>query len=280
MKAKVLQFEQTAKAESGVYARGTSGSCAGCHATEGYHQWNEVGDFTAISGVADPTPLECRACHEIHVTNTIEDYKLRGTEPFALLGMFTNNDVADMNKGNQCGKCHQARPRTYGIEIDNPGTITTGSHWGPHYGTQTNLWLGKGGFEVGGGFDAVTNRHNIGLYADACVTCHVGENANHTFAAQSSTCESCHSDVEATLDEGQNKRKALMLELAELLEAEGLLHRENADDWGEAVSGVETSHNKAGALYNYLLVKYDGSYGVHNPAYTTKLLENSINVFK
>jgi hypothetical protein len=278
LKAKILQYENSMHFMGTSYARGSSSSCAPCHGHEGYVQWAE-GGMESVTGHDYATKTACRTCHEIHTTYTYDDYALKNTGAYNLIGDHTGNMAVDMGKGNQCGKCHQTRARGYGLVVDGSGEVEiNSSHWGPHHGPQTNMLLGSGGFEVGGEYDS-GHPHNGGGVADGCVSCHLGTEQNHTFAAAESSCEGCHG-ADFAFDGFQEGIYAKLMTLEEHLVNEGLLAVEHEGEMGHPVSGQMTTNNKAGALFNYFLVYEDGSLGVHNPDYIEELLDNSIAVFE
>lgn len=283
LKAKMMQYEGSMHYTGTSYARSTSASCAPCHSNEGYHNWIESDWATASTkGISEPTPPACRTCHNIHENYSIEDYTLKGTEKFNLIGDMTDNAEVDFGKGNQCAKCHQSRSYNYGLNPATPDTEfkITSTHWGPHHGPQSNTVAGKGGYNVGDAADYSKTSHSHGLgISDGCVSCHAST-ANHTFAAVLNSCKDCHSDI-TTFDYAglQTEIKALIAELEEKLVAEGLLLVEHEGEMGHPIANTTTTNVKAGALFNYFLTYEDGSFGVHNPKYIKTLLENSIAVF-
>jgi hypothetical protein len=279
LKAKMMQYENSSHYMGTSFARASSASCAACHSNEGFNKLIAEG-ADAVEGVAEPTPVACRTCHEIHETYTISDYALKGTADFNLVGDQTNNATVDMGKGNLCGKCHQTRDRGYGIVVDSPSTDSiniSSSHWGPHYGAQTNILVGKGGVEIGDGF--VSEHSHASLSPDGCVSCHANT-GDHTFKANIDACQKCHANAEDFAYRGfQESIKTLIAELEGKLVAAGLLEVEHEGEKGHPIAGVKATHNQAGALFNYFLIYDDGSKGLHNPPYAKKLLENSIAVF-
>lgn len=278
LKAKIMQYEESMHYMGGAYSyAGGRGGCTGCHAHEGYEQWETTayGDWTAPDY---PTKIACRTCHEIHETYTIDDYALKNAGAFNLQALFADNYEVDMGKGNQCGKCHQARPRTYNIAPGSDEQVEIGPHWGPHYGTQTNIAFGKGGYEIGEGYE--TNIHTHASGADGCVTCHVSE-GNHNFEPELSACVACHSSAES-FNHGdlQTEIAGLLSQLETHLVDAGVLEVEHEGEKGHPIEGITIPNAHAGAMYNYLMIYDDGSLGLHNPKYVRTLLQNSIAVFE
>lgn len=271
--AKILQYKQSGHYTGSAYARGTSGGCAQCHATSGFQQWTSGEEVT---GTPDPTPPGCRACHNIHETYSEDDYGLRTTAAVTLMGDLTEGGTFDKGTGNLCAHCHQSRERGYGLEVNGAGNVTiSSSHWGPHLGTQANVYIGNGGFEVPGSESYGNSPHTNGI-ANSCVDCHLVD-ANHTFGPNDDACVTCHGE-DFDYSDFTGEIETLIEELAMHLVDAGVLEGEEGEY--HPVSGAETTHNIAGALFNYFIVVNDGSHGVHNPKYVKALLQNSIEVFE
>ena len=106
---------------------------------------------------------------------------------------------------------------------------------------------------------------------DTCVSCHLGDTATHSFEPAVEACQACHSgaedfDINGLQTEVQADLDALEAELI----ARGLLDEEGHP-------AVETvPEGEATALWNWIYIEHeDGSLGVHNPAYTRALIEES-----
>ena len=252
-----------------AYLRGTSANCAGCHSGGGFSAMVAAGlnPGTVEAGDPNPTRQDCRACHQIHVSYTSADWALETTAPVKL---FAFEDVTfDGGKGNLCANCHQPR-RDFPEAVD--GMITgISSHWGPHHGPQSAMLLGIGGAGVQNGSAA-----HYRLVRDTCVTCHVGDAANHTFEPSVTACQACHTDAEDfDIDGVQTEVQAMIDELGEALVAAGVLD-ENSEDGHPTVT--EAPENVAIALYNWIYVAHeDKSKGVHNPNYTKALLQAGLD---
>ena len=220
LKAKIVQYQTSKHYTGGAYVRGSSASCAPCHATEGFRQ---VVAGEEVTGHDAPTPVGCRTCHAIHSTYTTDDFAVITTDPVTLVGDFTDGEVFDKGKGNLCVNCHQSRTRNYGLIVDSDDeTEINSSHYGPHYGTPGNVLYGVGLYEVSGSmaYPAPASGH-YAMIADACVTCHMVGTA-HTFEPNEDACESCHGgDFDWSTQ--HDEIEGLFNELADLLVAEGLL---------------------------------------------------------
>ena len=263
--SKSVQSAETVHQTGGSYVRGSSTSCTACHSSEGFTEMVATGigieDFEEAT--PNPSPPNCRTCHQIHTTYTAADWALTTTAPVTLLA---SGETFDSGKGNLCATCHQPRRE---MVVEDGIVNVSSTHWGPHHGPQSAMLLGIGGYGASGSPSA-----HYRLVEDGCPVCHLA-NDSHTLAASTVACQSCHADAE-NFDIGglQTEVEALIIELEELLEAKGLYHD------GHPVVG-KYPEAEAGALWNYItIVVEDGSKGVHNPTYTKALLQAAIDALK
>lgn len=259
---KVVAWEDSNHGMNESFARGTSPSCAGCHSGSAFSEMVAAGlhPGSVESGDPDPTRQDCRACHQIHESFTAEDWALETTDPVELYAF--EGSTYDGGKGNLCAVCHQARR---GIDEAVDGQIEiTSTHWGPHHGPQSAMLLGL----AGAGAEGSPSAH-YQMIEDTCVSCHLSD---HSFEASLDSCQECHSGAESFDINGlQTEVQAQLDELEEALIAQGLLDEEGHP----AVETVPAE--EAEALWNWIYIAHeDKSLGVHNPAYTTALLEASL----
>jgi hypothetical protein len=256
---------------SADYAGGR-GSCTACHSGASFSAMVAAGQKpNEYRTVVDITRQDCRACHQIHTSYTVADWALETTAPVNLYAF--GELMFDGGKGNLCANCHQPR-RQIAAPDPNDNIRVTSTHWGPHHGPQSAMLLGTGG---AGDVAGVPSFH-YRLTTDTCVTCHIGEDADHSFEAVSSSCDVCHAP-EDDIDGASAAVDALIAQLGDLLIAQGLLAEEVED--GEVVGyhpvvGTYPAA-QAQALWNYILIAIeDSSSGAHNPPYTKALLDASI----
>jgi mono/diheme cytochrome c family protein len=256
-------------------------SCAICHTSEGFTERNEAGTMEIAAAVESPTPINCRTCHEIHTTYTEADFALVVDKPVTLK---LTGDTIDLGAANLCVSCHQPR-WSYDIPEAGGGDYeVTSKRFGPHHGPQSTMLLGLAGY---GEFKGSSVHSAV---PDGCVTCHMADaygkqSGDHTWAMSYeyheeevpnlAGCMMCHGDIESFDRNGlQTEVEELMAEAKALLVAQGLLAE---DDY--AITGTYTSE-QAGALWNYRTVLEDRSKGVHNPQFTKKLLETTIDALE
>lgn len=253
-----------------AFVRGASASCVGCHSGGGFSAMIAAGGSPDAQESGDPNPTrqDCRACHAVHETYTTADWALETTDAVTL---YAFEDLTfDGGTGNLCANCHQ--PRRTIAEPSADGTIeVTSVHWGPHHGPQSAMLLGAGG---GGDVTGAPMAHALDV-PDTCVTCHLGETADHTFGVSVDACLVCHSSAEDFDLGGVQTEVAEKLELIrDELVAKGMLVEEDGEY--HPVVGVYPAA-EAQALWNWIFIELeDSSLGIHNPKYTLDLLDASL----
>lgn len=283
VKARQVQWEASVHATGGNFERNGT-DCAYCHTSEGFIEGPmAAGSLEVAMAPENPSPQNCRTCHEIHETYTSADWALTTTSPVTLL---TTGDTYDQGKSNLCASCHQ--PRQYDWPIPKVGggdvEITT-SRYGPHYGPQSSMLLGVGGYG-----EYTGSKVHYDYVSNGCVDCHMADAygaqaGGHTMKMgyeyhdalrpNLAACESCHSDIESFDRNGvQSEVAALDAQLEALLIANGLI-----TESGSVVTQTVSSA-QAGAIYNWKWVHGDGSNGIHNPAYTKFLLQTAIDALE
>lgn len=265
--SKQAQFGRVSLHGTGeAYVRGESASCAGCHGSEGAKARIEAGlppHDPSVEGITNVSPYNCRTCHQIHTTYTLADFTLTGNEQPAPMEM--TGGTYDGGAGNLCANCHQIRnelPVAAGGNID----LGTNTRFGTHYGVESQMLLGVGGLGVEGNPSA-----HYGMVEDTCVGCHMGEELSHTYEPEVERCQACHADAEDFNINGvQTEIEEKLTEVHDKLVASGIMN-----DEGRSIPGVYPE-GVASAMWNYKLVEYDQSKGVHNSAFARALLEAAL----
>jgi hypothetical protein len=279
LEGKIYTWEGSRHGTAGLAWEEEAGNqaCAGCHEGSSFSDRMTAGqtfaDYAAAKDVTlpDPTPITCRACHTIHSTYTKDDFALRSVAPVA---MVISQQTFDKGMGNLCVNCHQARRYMANFPAKDdagnviPGKVDVTVRFNPHLSGQSDMMLGVGG---GGDVKGSPAAHYT-MTTDACVTCHLGDSANHTFDAQVSACVACHADakdfdINGKVTEMQGKYDALKAALT----AAGQL---DADGAPVAAKGVAEAD--AFPLWVYGYITEDGSMGVHNPKYASDLLDAAL----
>jgi nitrate/TMAO reductase-like tetraheme cytochrome c subunit len=300
---KVIQpatFALTPK--NGSLLRGTT-YCKNCHTDDGYklYQANGFTNMKSISGPDGVVGITCTTCHSgghgsaAAAISGIDAALRNGSTAVVLTEQWVagTSDIIDFkNNSNTCVTCHQPRDpyRTQVVDnLDGTFTINT-SRPGPHYGTQTVLLEGFFAHEISGTV-AYPVRGSAGHRKGAsCTQCHMGTTntakttGNHSFKPVLDKCKTCHTGagvVDYNINGGQTKIKNLMKDLA--LEIVRVAPAFSVDAEGALVIPSNRTVNKeviAKAVWNYRLLYYDHTYGLHNPKYAEALLKNTIAALK
>lgn len=218
-------------------------------------------------------------------------------EKGSALGVSEGTPAGKFNVGNVCISCHRSRKdvTNYVLATNN----LSSSHWGPHEGPQADVYSGRGGYQYAG--MTYGNSSHQG-FKNGCVDCHmppVAENqgiGNHSFYAQLSSCQKQGCHVTATSFDvigGVSAMRTTIQDLRVALNNAGYLTRStaapydalsatdlkdlnfNLDQVRPGAANTAVPADKAGALYNYLILARGSANGVHNPLYTRELLFDS-----
>jgi cytochrome c1 len=302
---KVSEYENSLHAEalwSSSFAQGAASqnnnlqNCIRCHDANGFVNFTK-GLTTNTTGMksANHEPITCSACHDPHGNSN--DYSLRSipVSSDTLGNGYAYNALG--GNGKLCMACHKARRDN----VSYVQTNVTSSHWGPHHSVQGDNILGQNAAT----FDGTPFLSGSHIYAvqDACVGCHMYATADtgtvnrdkvggHSFALHNedsgydhtAACTGCHGpktsweDFIATGDYDQNGLvESISKEIAGLIR----ILVETLPPVGEATISWEMIRDANDvklrkAYWNYQLIAYDGSKGMHNPKFAVDVLSKSI----
>ncbi len=268
---------QNSKHASGETLNENFSTCKGCHTSEGFVA--RATGTTAPDVIENPTSIHCFTCHAPHSEG---NFGLRWTA----IATLQDGTSYDLKGGNICVACHQSR-RNVNTYV-TASTKFTSQYWGPHYGVQGDMLIGSNGYEYAGFTYEQTNHR--GATEAGCLDCHKKTTSRnvvggHAFNMEWGTdpdvirntaaCFECHGEITDFSEVGlgfsvQDSVEVLIGELTTRLEAAGLIEA------GHAKSGVTTSADSAGAVWNLLVAKQDRSSGVHNAKYIMGMLRSSI----
>lgn len=250
-------------------------------------------------------PITCAVCHDPHgrhvwtnvLTGTVTTNQLRhpvaSTNQYAMGtgGDFTAQYNPDINL---CAQCH-----------NDHGATWSGNARAPHHSPQYNMLLGAAGV-LDAGFTPRAATHALQI-GNQCVGCHMptapyqSEDqpamTGHSFKVESfASCRDCHVFPEFSTPFAM---LSVANQIRQLKDALDLWATTRAPDtlrtqygpraWEYSIPGDlspggngPTSAEQAQipeairkARFNLYLVKYDGSYGTHNPRHTINLLEQA-----
>ena len=275
--------------------------CARCHDGRVFIQFTQ-GYTSSTPGKIDVKTLKeansvdvtCQTCHDPH--GNTNEYNLRNSPSTSdTLGNGFAYTVG--GKGKLCMDCHKARRN--GVTYQSTNISST---WGPHHSVQTDNFLGKNAIEFSGPYQ--TNIHQNAI-TDACVTCHMSTlpdtsvtNANkvggHTFRLENpetgydylGSCATCHpgktsfNDFIAALDyDGDGTTESIREEVEGALRNIRILLPPVGVD-SISWQGIRSSSDSVlykKAYWNYQLIAYDGSYGMHNSKFALDVLTQTQN---
>jgi hypothetical protein len=276
----------------------TRATCVNCHSSEGFAARMTGAELTEAEITAPKEyGISCKACH--NVQNPINMLELRAVGDVPLShGVTVSGGVSAA-----CMSCHNARR-------GDPVEYVKTSFRGPHEGPQAEMLAGTGG---------ITYSQQIGssvhtlITFKGCLTCHkdvapeTGEHgqghvAGHTFRMRwdggtpndprddvehvDACQQACHPglktfdrtakadyDGDGVVEGVQTEIKGLLAALAEVLPKDAAGNVSIPNDL------KLTTLEQRMAAYNYRLVKYDGSFGIHNTAYAVNLLRTTYQQF-
>lgn len=264
-------------------------ACERCHTSQGFISF-VTGAPTDTTGF---TPLDCFSCHAPHTNGTLE---LRVTSAVIL----ENGTVFDRGPANLCATCHHSRANVLTTVEDS---VNMNSRYGPHHSNQSDMLIGTNAYEYAG-YNYTRSWHSTGV-TRGCPMCHMSSSEHETIGGHSwwmrnedrgfeniAGCNStgCHDTAPlTTLDrpadsdfnnngviEGvQDEIHGLADTLLALLVAANLTNSS-----GVPVSRVVATADSAGAVYNYVFIEEDRSFGVHNTDYSVGMLWSAINFLR
>lgn len=172
--AKKYQWQLSKHYYGGDYERNTS-SCSNCHTTEGFI---EAMQGRPVTTHVDASPPGCFACHSPHARG---DFSLRAVTPVTLTSPIQGvaDATFDYGKGNLCAQCHKPRtltPKPDPTKTAATDTITISSNrWYPHYGVQSQMLMGTGGFKFTDYTYTGNSNHttNTVIQQEGCIACHM-----------------------------------------------------------------------------------------------------------
>jgi len=299
---KVAQHENSLHAEalwSSSFKRTTTdnslgSNCSRCHDGQGYVTFMKGEVFNAANLTeADHMPITCATCHDPHGNG--ETASLRNSP--AISDTLGNGFAYTVGgTGQVCMNCHKARR-------DNVTYMSTSvtSTWGPHHSTQTDVLMGQNAASFNGS-EFMSGSHQFAI-ENACVDCHMYATADtgtvdrdkyggHTFKivnpesgnANMKACASCHGtkanleafeasadyDRDGTIEGIQDEIDGLITILRTQLPPTGV------DSVSYSLVQSSGDLNIKKAYWNYQLIAYDGSRGMHNTKFAVDVLNKSI----
>jgi len=272
------------------------GSCSRCHVGQGFVNETINGNAAPVDGYANPSTIGCVTCHDPH-DNTGTEHQLR------------RGSVRDA-----CTGCHTTRLSSYsGLHHSHQGQMLQGTETNAFAGDFSQSIQDVAGWELPGYL--YTNSAHSAI-EERCAVCHMAPSPDfdptygskdtlsdklggHTFAIHwdggdpndeakhminDTGCKSCHDGLEfgpvslTMVHESQHAIKTLLDTLKNYLPLRSPT-QSNPGLPKFPQDNTLTPIQKA-AAYNWWFVNNDGSFGVHNHAYATQLLQSSLEQVK
>lgn len=279
------------------YMSNSLSNCIRCHDGRGFVNFTK-GIKTDTKGMiqAQHVKIGCPTCHDPHGND--QEYSLR-TIPTGADTLATGEPITLGGKGKLCMSCHISRRNANAFVQSN----VTSAHWGPHYSTQGDVFLGTNAADFGTGFISSTHKYVV---QDGCVGCHFYATTDtgtvtrdrvggHSFKLRDvennyehvKACQSCHGpqlqsfddfvaaadfDGDGNIESIRNEVKGLMQNLRIALPPVGV----DSISWQAIRDANDLNMRKA--YFNYRMIYGDASYGMHNTKFTIDVLRKSLAI--
>jgi len=281
--AKIFQYDASTHA-TGALAFENLSSCAACHTSQGFIETIGTGADTTATTISNPAPINCRTCHKIHKTYSIDDWSITTAAAFNL--RIDKTISIDLQGGdgssNLCGRCHQARAVSPWVTnpLGSDSLKASNDLWGPHNGPQVLIFAGKGLFEFDTPYGNSSHRDNA-----SCSSCHmtnaVGNiTGGHTWKISNeevgdnfSGCnvEGCHKSAPVTPVWYADKETAMIAKWNILRDK--LLEKNLIDSTNAITYKLKHTQKEFAAVWNFRCFLTDRSNGMHNYRYVSDMLD-------
>lgn len=272
--------------------------CARCHEAQGFINFTKGVAYNAKTeklSQGSHVGITCATCHDPHGNDNVASLRYVPESSDTLANGYAYT-IGGTSKS--CMACHKARrdSRTYAP------TKVSSSHWGPHHSVQTDVFLGQNAAEFGTAYNTM-NPHTL-VSPNGCVDCHMQATTDtgtvtrdrvggHSFKMHDAennydhtkSCVKCHgqknsfSEFTAKQDyDGDGNREGIQDEVKGLLtKLRMALPPVGLDSISTTDIGALNDVNINKAYFNYQLIAYDGSYGMHNTAFAVAVLQRSLS---
>ena len=281
-------------AQAAASQNNSLGNCIRCHDSKGYINYT-YGRTTNTTGwtEANQDDIGCSTCHDPHGSGNMASLRFAPASGDTL-GTGWNYSAVVTGEGKLCMSCHKARRDN--VTYVPAGTVN--STWGPHHSTQTDNLLGKNAAEFGAAYPTSMAHKSLG---GACVDCHMAKDTtaanmnkvgSHTWRMHNAdngydattACRSCHGpinsfeEIMASADyDNDGQVEPFQVEFDGLVRLLRIwLPPVGLDSISYTMINANNNLTERKAYWNYQLIAYDGSRGVHNPKYAISVLQRSV----
>lgn len=266
----------------------TSAVCFKCHSGPQFARFVRGTPAAGLDPSGGPQVVACIACHDLTARDQADNFALGALRPVDEVTFPSGAVVSLGPESNLCMECHQGRSSTPTVDA----RIAAGnlSFSNIHYYAAAATMFGsevQGGYEYPGRTYAGRNTFLIHTLVGVpelttCTGCHMGDQAEHTFAVPLDRCTSCHAgasfpelDVQPRFN--FERINALKNQLLEVLEASGVTRV--LDGEGNHIFPYFENINTASQLkaaYNWQVADKEPCGYIHNGFYIRQLLFDSI----
>lgn len=271
-------------------------NCIRCHDAKGYVNFTKgIGTRTVGMIQASHDVISCQSCHDPH--GGPNDYHLR-TRPVNSDTLANGFRYAG-GYGKTCLDCHKSRRNN----VVYTQTRVNSAHWGTHHSVQGDVLMGQNAAQFSS-VPYITGSHkNI---ANTCVTCHMADGPDtghvawtkvgeHTFKVKDEAsgyenvkgCVSCHPGVtefddfmspadydgDTQIEPWQDEVEGCLTNMRIALPPAGI----DSVSW-QLIAADSFNVNLRKAYWNWQLLEYDGSRGMHNPFYVINVYLTTMGI--
>lgn len=266
---------------------GRATGCGECHSGDARFAMKIRGETISddyLKGVAhdDLNAITCAICHDPHMrtghaatASGGKDYQLRYAQAAHPEPTNDTATITDADRYNLCGQCHHDR-----------GTVWTATSRGSHHSVQSNVYIGEMPIPAGTTPLVPNTRSAHRFVPGQCATCHMHSeafvsekepaNTGHHFQVNTAGCSGvgCHPNEADAIAVTQALQAEVQAKLDDIRARLGAPSTWEYSGTGgpkdQSDASVPAEIKKVRFLMNY--VDYDGSKGVHNPAYVRAIL--------
>lgn len=263
-----------------------AGNCLTCHSGSVFSQ--SISGATAIDTSGGGQVISCGACHDLLATNNAGAFELGALRQIDSVTFPSGVSVNIDADNNLCLSCHQGRSSTPTVNdrIAADNLAFSNIHYAPA-GASLFGSVVRGGYEYPGrnyaGRNTFVVHSAVGVpELSTCTGCHMGDQAEHTFAVPLERCTDCHNgnsfpELEDQPQFNFERINTLKDQLLAVLESSGVTRVLDGDNNHVFPYFLNISTApQLKAAFNWQFANKDPGGYIHNGIYIRQLLFDSI----